>query len=67
MENLEQKWIFGTALPAATGPLALAVVLLLAIAATPVAQAQTFHVLYNFTDGRDGGGKFQTGYGDTGH
>jgi uncharacterized repeat protein (TIGR03803 family) len=36
----------------------LAVVLLLAIAATPVAQAQTFHVLYTFTGGQDGGNPF---------
>jgi len=35
--------------------LALAIVLLPALAATPSAQAQTYSVLYNFTGGSDGG------------
>ncbi len=38
----------------ATGALALTIVFVLMIVASPAAQAQTFNVLYNFTGGSDG-------------
>ena len=47
-------WIFRTSLRAAIEPLALAIVLALAVVANPAAQAQTFTVLHSFTDGADG-------------
>ena len=43
---------------AAIGALALAIVFVLTIVASPAAQAQTYNVLYTFTGGPDGAGPF---------
>jgi len=59
MANLEQHrtWIFIRSRVAAVR-LALAIVSLLTVVATPAAQAQTFSVVYNFTGGADGASPF---------
>ena len=55
MTNTLQQCISKLRLGAASGSLALLVVLVLGVATTPSAQAQTFNDLYNFTGASDGG------------
>jgi uncharacterized repeat protein (TIGR03803 family) len=47
-------WISGVGMKAESAALMLAVVLVLGVVTIPSAQAQTFTLLYNFTDGPDG-------------
>ncbi len=53
MIQLKQK-MFRISPRAATGALALAIGLVLAVATTPVVQAQTYQVLHYFQSGQDG-------------
>ncbi len=64
MPNTMQRGISRNRLGAASATLTFVVVLGLGIVTTPLAQAQTFTVLYNFTGGTDGGTPYAGLLGD---
>jgi uncharacterized repeat protein (TIGR03803 family) len=53
-QEQNRRWNFGTNPRAAAAAVALTMLLVLSIVATPAAQAQTFTVIHNFSGGGDG-------------